>query len=258
MLPIPRVDPGAVRRRHRGVAAGILFVAIAALLFLGRDPPSTAEDSPGYSVNTVPRLAGWDDPRLGRLAAESDGQFAERMTRVVSQAIYHCEIHSTARVIDWLASRVVPHDFREVGLLTPSALRCGFCNQVSYVLARALERGGVEADLLVLNGHVVTLASFDGKRWLADADFGVGPVEYPADFATVEPAYRRVTKHHDNWLSQIAAAYATSADDGPYYRSMEWLQAAEGRQRVVIGFLEIARWAFLAIGLMLMVNGARR
>ena len=235
---------------------GVLLVVLGAAMFVGRDPPTTAPNAPPpYGFALQPRLSGWSDTRLRRTAGETDMEFLTRTTRLVSESIYHCDYHNTPRVVDWITSRVFPGAFNDVGLLTPQALPCGFCHQVAYVLARALRNGGVDAEPMVLNGHVVTIARVGGRRWLVDADFGVGPVEYPVSFSVIEAEYRRVTGQDDNWTAQIAAAYSTVADDQPFY-TMAWLDETEFRQRWLISFLEKTRWGLVVAGLVLIV--ARR
>ena len=152
-----------IGRELAALIVGLVVLSGAAYLTLAYRP--FAEDFTGlkgYYYALAEPLDGYGDPRLVRLAGETEMTFATRALAAVSDSLFHCEDNSAKQ--SWLlrtmtALKLVSKENQ--GLLVPSKLRCALCHQVSYILARTLRTGGVEAEAFGLSGHVVTIAQRD-------------------------------------------------------------------------------------------------
>jgi len=193
---------------------------------------------PGYYAASDIPLTGWSDPRLQRRDGEVDSDFADRVTDQVFRSIYHCA--PTYYDQEWataIIGRVNPTFLGDQGVLDPAYVRCGFCSQVSFILAETLTRAGIHARPYSLgDGHVVTELVLDGDSYLADPDIGIGPFVVPwgdpeAVAMTIRTQYAGVPSA--SWRDLIVEIYSDHSDDGPYY-SMEFLeQIAENQGQVL-------------------------
>lgn len=81
----------------------------------------------------------------------------------------------------WLASYVKPEIFRQYEFMDARKAverGVGLCSQQALVLEQLLERRGIEAEIVGLDGHVVVTARIkwdtgDSAEWLLDPDYGV-------------------------------------------------------------------------------------
>lgn len=117
---------------------------------------------PGMSYATAPALKSFDDPRLSRLDGEGTLNFANRINQTLFEAFYHCDTNDAARVVDRLATYLLPREYRDQGFLDLKSARCGFCHQSAFILSHALAAGGVDARPIGLIGHVVSLVKIEG------------------------------------------------------------------------------------------------
>lgn len=176
----------------------------------------------GQSYAADAPLKGWDDPRLQRKTDETDIAFAERLTTVVNRATYHCDVASSAQgLAAWLAAGSLP-EMDKYGYLHPGLLRCGFCHQRAFVLAETLRRGGVtDATTVGINGHVITALSNGGVKYMADGDYGVGPIAFPVSSEAAAPYYS-AELIQPAWREAVLTAFKTTSDDNDYM-THEWL-----------------------------------
>lgn len=236
----------------RLVLGGILLLIGASLLWSQSHPKNirTAITTiPGYSYSTASSLSGWSDGRLKRKKNETDLAFAARLNTLVSSVIYHCNYNETPTLIDKLISIIPEERFNEVGLLVPNSLKCGFCHQIAYVLARALTDGGVRAEPFGINGHVVTLATINGEKLIYDADLGVGPIEYRESmWSDAKFAYYARYNAYPPLMRALHNAYRTTADDQPFY-SMQWLYQVEHIQNQTVILFELASIGAVVVGI---------
>jgi len=235
------------------------------------NPPSEARQRPGYSHAAEPHLAGWTDQRLRRIDGEDDLAFATRVGGIVHRATYHCESSETGQ--SWaahIAAERAP-EVRSYGYLDPRIVRCGYCHQRAFILAEALRRGGIEsAQAYSLQEHVITLFSVGDRYYIADPDYGVGPVIYDGSTYTRLPdtAYAPLGLNAET-IAILRRAYAQPGDDEPYM-SHEWLMSLALRQRDEVRAVErrlrSIGWALFGGGLALLfasvllrkLNGAAR
>ena len=233
-------------REFATLTAGFTMLACAAYLSLLYRPFS--ENSSGlrsYYYAVAEPLDGYSDPRLVRLAGESDMNFATRALAAVSDALFHCEDNSAKQ--SWLLRTVTALKLvtkESQGLLVPTKLRCGLCHQVAYILARALRTGGLEADAFGLSGHVVTRAKLNGETYYLDADMGVGPFRGsdPNLKQTLEVIYKSAT--NEDQANRIVGMFMSTADNVPYYSNVSLDAVAQRQARWLIAqrLLELGMW----------------
>ena len=228
------------------LTAGLIMLACAAYISLLYRPFS--ENSSGlrsYYYAVAEPLDGYSDPRLVRLAGESDMDFARRALAAVSDALFHCEDNSAKQ--SWLLRTVTALKLvtkESQGLLVPTKLRCGLCHQVAYILARALRTGGLEAEAFGLSGHVVTRAKLQGETYYLDADVGVGPFlgSDPNLKQTLEVVYKGAT--NEDQAMRIVGMYMSTADNQPYYSnaSLDGISQRQARWLIAQRLLELVMW----------------
>ncbi len=208
---------------------GGLFVLFSVDAARWQAPPTTSSyHYPGYSFSTTAPLFGWDDLRLRRGADETPVEFAARANQVIFSAVYHCRDMSGST---WASQRLGAlglFGFAEHGVLSPRYLRCGFCNQVSYILSRVLRENGIDAFVYGLNGHVVTVFLEGNSQFIADPDYGIGPWEVnissPVSMSQLAPAkYAWLTDRFGlsgaRHYKSVTDAYGTTEDDVEYMSS---------------------------------------
>lgn len=227
-----------------------------------RHPPSSFSITlPGYSHATTPMIRGWNDPRFVRREGEDDWRFIKRLNGLVNSSYYHCRFDEITRPVDWLALKLfgrndptLQYGFKYVGYLLPEN-RCGFCHQSAFILANFLTRGGIPAEALGLNGHVVTFFTMDEKLWIIDPDIGLGPYEYRENmWQEMKDDYLKLTAGDPALFRQFAAAFTDLLDDR-LYLSREELRDIERIQRKYIIIAEQVTYAVGVAGLVLMMAG---
>lgn len=231
--------------RHAGAQAalGLVLILGAAALLLPTGP-FAKDGRANYDHPTKKPLKGWSDQRLSRQPGESDLELAARLTAVVGGAIFHCDLDEAPNLAGSLASRLSALGGDHQGLLSPALLRCGYCHQVSFVLAQALKNEGIRAKPWGLNGHVVTKFLVDGQRYVTDADLGVGPVPYgPELWSRAKPDYEAIPWVDDGLLDTMQSIMGRLDDDRDYY-SLAYLAGVEERQLAL--YRSILAASFLA------------
>lgn len=186
--------------------------------------------------------------------------YAERVTAQVAARVGHCAPGDPQTWEVAALQTVSLGGFLGVdGVIAPSGLRCGFCSQVSSLLAKILRDNGVTADVRGLDGHVVVTFTHAGQTYATDPDLGVGPV--PVDWhqpeqtrTAVTTAYTRPLKYPAD-VRWVADTYADTTTDG--YRSRGWLVARAESQAQAIEAVRIGRWVALGLGLLLLVRVVR-
>jgi len=130
--------------------------------------------------------------------------FAYRLSTIVHESTYHCDPSDfqlsfiERRIADYMIWRHETNFGWKQGLLDDRLL-CGYCHQRAYLLAKHLQKNGIDAITYGLTGHVVVLAILDGSKYLLDPDYGTVPMNYQLE--------------GDALKSEIYAAYASSAWD---------------------------------------------
>lgn len=199
---------------------------------------------PNYNFPTTRKLDGWGDERLARNNQESDVDFLVRANRLINSATYNCDPTDSPRLLEKLLLLIKPEYFVEEGLLTPKYFHCGFCSQRAYLLAKALEKQGIEAIPFSINGHVVVRARVSETYLIADPDVGIDPVKYEEiNSNNTKLRYQKVVMD-EAWLRKIYHAIEQKDDDKPY-TSMRRLDALSEIQEKYISLFE---WFFRTIG----------
>ncbi len=151
---------------------------------------------------------------MERRAGESEKDYARRMTLLVNQGIAHQWEKSNAfkyrmTVPPWenyflfAKSIISPKRYKryEYADYKKAAERgVGLCSQHVVVLESVLAREGMEANVVVLGGHVVARVEADGAWIMADPDYGVivpeDITEIEKDPKLVLPYYRGIEKQY--------------------------------------------------------------
>jgi hypothetical protein len=124
-----------------------------------------------------------------RKANESDLQYSQRLTTIISQGTAHIHweqydprlFHQLVPVWEnWILHTMgifsgIP-EFQRYHFANPykSMERgIGICGDASMVMTQLLEENGIEASMLTFPGHVVVTAVIDGSAYIFDPDFGV-------------------------------------------------------------------------------------
>jgi hypothetical protein len=230
---------------YRLMGIGWLLILASGVLLWFSPPPSPSEGISGYTYATDIPLSGWEDHRLQRKPGETDRDFATRLNGVIAATIYHCDNLATPRLIDKLVASYQGSIFENLGLVTPGTLKCGMCGQVAYVLARALNLGGVSAIPL------------EAQYWIADPDMGMGLFLYHDDmWGEVKESYMQLphpSYNRDVMFPMLEKAFKTTADDQPWMeRPMEWINQVELQQRNLIKVFEYFSYGMFFLGLALL------
>jgi hypothetical protein len=202
-----------------------------------------AQGYPGYHAAIDPPLADFDDPRLKRANGEGDLAFAGRVTHQVFRATYHCDYTFTGHT--WataLIAAINPAFLTDQGILAPSGFRCGFCHQRAWILAETLGRGGLDASVRGLEGHVVTTFDYEGQNYVADPDAGVGPFAVSWDDPARLSAVIRATYTMPGGEVYLPIFTAT-ADD--WFYSLPYLRAVASAQDRILRAAEVLEWTLL-------------
>ncbi len=209
-----------------------------------------------YNFSTEPQISNWNDKRLKRLPNEDDLDLVKRLTTIISSSIYHCELNAAPRLLDNLAFFFKLQEF-EQGHLTPKSLRCGYCHQIAYILAKALSLQGVSAEVWGLNGHVVTLVTINKIRYIADPDFGIGPIKYEKTTSNETlQLYLNIIGDNAAWQEAVQKPLSSMKDDGRYY-PMEKLSKIEKAQETITIKLEITAYLLMLLGLFVLTTSIR-
>jgi hypothetical protein len=239
--------------------AGLMIAVGLLVLFpvwFPSPPTSSPSDPPGSSRAGYRPLSGWTDGRLRRQLDETDMDFVTRLTATVHRATYHCDAKQVNQT--WAASIAAKRapETSTYGYLDPSVLRCGLCHQRAFILSEALRRGGMAgARAFGLNGHVITLVEVEGRNYISDPDYGVGPILYNGNTYTQIPDTHYAAVVSPAVVESLRGAYAVTTDDADYV-SHDWLITLALRQgdevRAVERRLDIIGWSVFVGGLLLL------
>lgn len=238
---------------------GIRLVGIALLLIAGLGPfvwgvthHQNSDGVAGYDFATDDPLSGYGDPRLQRRRGESTLAYVERATLEMGAAVYHCQPTELqtwdAAMVTWLT----PEFPGPEGIVDPVSLRCGFCSQVSVVLARVFRANGVpSAHPRGLDGHVVIEFDYEGASYVTDPDFGVGPWKTSwsdpvATARTVRTVYGEHEALQDRYpyLEDLVRITADTSTDTPSY-DVAAMESLADVQADAIRRVRWFRWALL-------------
>ncbi len=139
------------------------------------------------------------------------------------------------------------------GIVVASRFRCGFCHQRAYLLFEHLREQGIEAMVFGLNGHVVTQFELNGRSYLADPDYGVGPFEASNSAAElVQRVHAAYAQYPTELRGRLATMYASFEDNEPYLqldriKSMQ-LNFFLGAN-IIVGLLVLVSMGLFSVGL---------
>ena len=128
--------------------------------------------------------------QIKRLPNESDREYADRVTYVISQALAHPEWKTTT---DKSYNQLIPiwenyflyfmgkfsgipeyEKYHFANYRRSLERGVGICGDASMIMSQLLDEQGISNQLYVFPGHVIVSASFsDGSQNLFDPDFGV-------------------------------------------------------------------------------------
>jgi hypothetical protein len=222
----------------------------------------------GYFLARTDRLASWDDPRLKRVDGEADLEFANRMLNIVHDSTYHCEAYDYRQSwFTWLTWKlgiysIIPGNTQ--GVLDLKTFRCGFCHQRAFILAKVLrDRGIKSAEVLGINGHVITVFKDNNELYSVDPDFGVGPVnisgldsgENISDEILNKNELRNglwntysplIGSHSQSLIDSVLDFYLSNEDNQYYnYNNLERLRTA---QSIMFFFEKVIEASFIICG----------
>jgi hypothetical protein len=160
-----------------------------------------------------------------RRAGEPDAAYIARLTDLVHRGMahrwpddgsdtYRLRVPAWENYLLHLASYARPEIYRRYEFADPDramARGVGLCSQHALALAALLRRAGIAAQVVELDGHVVTRAvAADGNRYLADADFGLvlphGRRAIEADPEIAAPYYEAAVT---DWQGGVPEGYPT-------------------------------------------------
>lgn len=210
----------------------LLMIVCSGLLDFSVQPKINSSSIKNVHYPTQPKLKGWDDERLLRKPMETDMEYATRINKVVGSAFYHCMWSTKENIFEVVASHFSKY-WDRLGFLQPNR-NCGFCHQASYILAKLLYDHGINAYPLTMNGHVCVLMKDDGKEYIFDPDYAIGPMPYQDDMTIYIPEFYGTSRLYKS----LYEPYATKSDDTKY-SSMQRLIEAEKMQNKILSAIKI-------------------
>lgn len=133
----------------------------------------------------------------------------------------------------------------------------GFCSQVSMALADYLDRNGIAADIVGLQGHVAAAVELEGRSYILDSDYNVVlpfGLEHAAGHGEEVAGYYRAAGWREDQVAKVVAIY------GQPKRRQVALAHYRAGDAGLIGRAEILKWAipFGLLGLALVPSPRRR
>lgn len=241
------------------MALGLLFLVTATQHFYALYQPNTlaaklpfAQTIESSSASQAP-----DANNLENLLVEVGG-----LTRAVFENSEHCEVSDLR--LSWLENAILAlnpfSNLFQQGVLVRERFRCGYCHQRSFLLMEMLqarfERSGAVAQMHGLNGHVVLQFAVQGRTFLTDPDYGVGPFEYHSDDSAlsreISQTYAGVPNH-----KQMLALYL-SREDNRAYSSTDSFNTIKSKQLWWFRFSNFVGAFLLLFGCILIWIAVRR
>ena len=173
--------------------------------------------------------------QIQKLPVENNRDYVYRLTHVINQAIahywddsgidtFHMRIPIWDNYILWLSSYIYPHTFLRYEFTDyQRALErgIGLCSQEAIIEEEVLEKNGIHAKIIGLNGHVVTTAYIDGKWIISDPDFDTvipnSIEEIENDPSIVIPYYKAIVDPNS-----LVKMYGTPQDNKVYESGQEY------------------------------------
>lgn len=222
-----------------GVA--LMLSPTAVQLALPKPDIETLPGSPlvaGRAFATAPALRSMSDPRIARSAGEAPLTFARRATQNLHAATYHCSYDSVSH--NWLTAfygAQIP-GLADYGVLSLKRIRCGYCHQRAFLLGEVLRYGGVEGVAVYsLGAHVVTTFVVDGERYVADADYGIGPIHLTGGDEVrrraLEAAYLPVKRDFGDAMWRMIVDLYLAEEGHYYYNYGSLLRTAEQQEMML-------------------------
>lgn len=151
---------------------------------------------PGDLSIPAPRLR----EEVPRRSGEDEAAYIRRLTFLVNRGMahywgdeidrYRLRVPLWENYLLYLASYVLPATYRKYEFARPDAALergIGLCSQQAVVVARLLQREGIDAGLQALEGHIVVRATDrHGRTFLADPDYGA-LIPYPISVVERNP-----------------------------------------------------------------------
>lgn len=234
------------------VAIGLLFVVSAAQHYYALSQPNTLAAKLPVVQKQTP-----DANDLDSLLAD-----VERLTRAVFESSEHCEVSDLR--LSWLENTILAlnpfSNLFQQGVLVRERFRCGYCHQRAFLLLEMLQahfaRTGATAEMLGLNGHVVLQFRMQGRTFLTDPDYGVGPFAYHSEDNALAREVASAYVGLPN-LNQLLSMYLSREDNGAY-SSTHSFNSIKSKQLWWFQFANIVGASLLLFGCLLIWIGLRR
>jgi hypothetical protein len=219
----------------------LMLLPMAVQFVLPKPDLENAPGSPlvaGRAFATAPPLRSMGDLRIVRSAGEAPLVFARRATENLHSATYHCSYDSVSH--NWLTAYYgaqIP-GLADYGVLSLKRIRCGYCHQRAFWLGEILRYGGIEGVAVYsLGAHVVTTFVVDGERYVADADYGIGPLHLTGGAEerrrALEAAYLPVQRDFGNAMWRMIVDLYLAEEGHYYYNYGSLLRTAEEQERML-------------------------
>lgn len=203
-----------VTRMFALLAVVLLIINIGGLSMSLRSP-ALQSDSGTYFENDITLNESELSDSVQRIDGESESEYAIRVTHVVNNGIahtwddqdisrYNLRVPIWENYLLYGLSYVYPkfyEKYRYDYFASKGMERgVGWCAQHATIVRNLLQREGIEAHLVGLKGHVVTMAFLDGQWYILDADYGV---VIPHPLSTVENNKSLVREYYNSDDIQI-------------------------------------------------------
>lgn len=239
------------------VAIGLLFVLLAAQHFYALAQPNTlAAKLPASQINGLSLQTPGSMPLEGLLAEVGE------LTRAVFDHSEHCEV--TELRLSWLENTILAlnpfSNLFQQGVLVRERFRCGYCHQRAFLLLEMLQAGFAGTDATVqmqgLNGHVVLQFVAQGRTFVTDPDYGVGPFEYSSEDSALSQQVSQTYAGSPN-LESMLSMYL-SREDNQAYSSTNSFNTIKSKQLWWFQFSSLVGVFLLLSGCILVWMGVRR
>lgn len=167
--------------------------------------------------------------QIDKRPTESNKDFIYRLTTVVNKAVipywfdqgidtYHMRIPIWENYILWAYSFIEPdtylrYEFTDYHRALERGI--GLCSEYAIIMDGFLKENGIEANVIALNGHVVSSAKVDEKWYILDAIYGI-VMPYSLEEIAQNPEIV-LTYYKDTWNPELfESIYASQEDNIPY------------------------------------------
>lgn len=218
-------------------------------------PLKSQGDLPGYThIIDVP-LPDVEDTSLERREREDEFDFASRLSKLVHHSTYHCEPRDHRLSLITQATKLfMEHRGKnyqyQLGLLSRSEIRCGWCGERAEVLSSILRDGGLAAVTTGFQGHVVSMINIGGENYIADPDYG-SSVYKLSPSTNYREVYRKSSLPQ---MTEVVVPIIEGGAVGPYY-SPEYFDTVRSDRRNLYQIADSIAYfmVFVSAGLCLLV-----